>query len=184
MWKCVVSPCIGSWRPRAGRCTALLFLQRQRLDGGMGGQQHTPAASLPGKTRYPLNSRLGVPQGRSERVRKISRLPGFDSWIVHSVASRYTDWAISAASSCERTRILSDINQNFKMTAHFIEDTKCQCNNNPLSEYRAVRCGQKVGRKKRRPSLGACRILIFAAVWRSYVELGCTVQQSVLSALK
>jgi len=37
---------------------------------GMGGQSHAPAALPPGKTRYPLYRRLGVPQGRSGRVRK------------------------------------------------------------------------------------------------------------------
>jgi hypothetical protein len=38
---------------------------------GMGGQGHAPAALTPGKTRYPLYRRLGGPQGRSGRVRKI-----------------------------------------------------------------------------------------------------------------
>jgi len=38
---------------------------------GAGGQRHTPAALSPGKTRYPLYRRLGVPQGRSRQVRKI-----------------------------------------------------------------------------------------------------------------
>jgi hypothetical protein len=47
----------------------------------------------PVKTRYPLYSRLGRPQGRSGRVRKISLLPGIDLWTVQPVASRYTDWA-------------------------------------------------------------------------------------------
>jgi hypothetical protein len=38
----------------------------------MGGQHHALAALPPGKTRYPLYRRLGGPQGRSGRVRKIS----------------------------------------------------------------------------------------------------------------
>ena len=38
----------------------------------MGGQRHAPAALPPGKTRYPLYSGLGGPQGRSGRVQKIS----------------------------------------------------------------------------------------------------------------
>jgi hypothetical protein len=42
----------------------------------VGCQRHTPAALPPGKTRYPLYKRLGGPQGRSERVRKISPPPG------------------------------------------------------------------------------------------------------------
>ena len=44
----------------------------------MGGQRHAPAALSPGKARYQLYRRLGWPQDRSEWVRKISPLPGFD----------------------------------------------------------------------------------------------------------
>jgi hypothetical protein len=45
------------------------------------------AALRPGKTRYPLYGRLGGPQGRSGRVRKISPPPGFDLRTVQPVAS-------------------------------------------------------------------------------------------------
>jgi hypothetical protein len=45
---------------------------------GMGGQRHAPAALPPGKTQYPLYRRLGGPQSRSGRVRKISPPQGFD----------------------------------------------------------------------------------------------------------
>jgi len=62
----------------------------------VGGQHHAPAVILPGKTRYPLYRRLGGPQGRSGRVRKISPPPGFDPRTVQHVASRYTDWANQA----------------------------------------------------------------------------------------
>jgi hypothetical protein len=55
------------------------------------GQRHTLAALPPGRTQYPLYRRLGGPQGRSRRVRKISPQPGFDLWTVHSVGLRYTD---------------------------------------------------------------------------------------------
>jgi hypothetical protein len=58
---------------------------------GVGGQRHAPAALPPGKTRYPLYGRLGGPQGRSGRVRKISPPPGFDPRTVQAVATRYTD---------------------------------------------------------------------------------------------
>ena len=57
---------------------------------GVGGQRHAPAALPPGKTRYPLYRRLGGPQSRSGRVRKISLPPEFDPWTVQPVASRYT----------------------------------------------------------------------------------------------
>ena len=57
----------------------------------VGGQRHAPAALLPGKTRYPLYSTLGVPQGRYGQVWKISPPPGFDPRTVQPVASRYTD---------------------------------------------------------------------------------------------
>jgi hypothetical protein len=39
---------------------------------GVGGHRYAPAALPPGKTRYPLFSRLGGRQGRSGQVRKIS----------------------------------------------------------------------------------------------------------------
>jgi hypothetical protein len=58
---------------------------------GVGGQHHAPAALPPGKTRYPLYRRIGGPQGRYGRVRKISSPPGFDPQTVQTVASRYTD---------------------------------------------------------------------------------------------
>ena len=63
---------------------------------GVGGQHHASAALRPGKTRYPSYRRLGGPQGRSGRVRKISPPPGFDPRTVQPVASRYADWAIPA----------------------------------------------------------------------------------------
>ena len=63
------------------------------LDGS-GWSTPRPGRCTPGKTRYPLYGRLGGPQDRSGRVRKISPPPGFDPPIVHPVGSRYTDWAI------------------------------------------------------------------------------------------
>ena len=66
---------------------------------GVGGQRHAPAALPPGKTRYPLYRRLGGPQDRSGRMRKISVPPGFDPLTVQPVASRHTDRAIAARSS-------------------------------------------------------------------------------------
>ena len=58
---------------------------------GVGGQRHAQAVLPPGKKRYPLYRRLGRPQGRSGRVRKISPPPGFDPRTLQPVASRYTD---------------------------------------------------------------------------------------------
>jgi hypothetical protein len=58
---------------------------------GVCGQHHALAALPPEKTRYPLYRRLGGPQDRSERVRKISSPPGFDPRTVQPVASCYTD---------------------------------------------------------------------------------------------
>ena len=58
---------------------------------GVGGQHHAPAALPPGKTQYQLYRKLGGPQGRSGRVRKISPTPGFDPRTAQPVASRYTD---------------------------------------------------------------------------------------------
>jgi hypothetical protein len=63
---------------------------------GVGGQRHASAALPPVQTRYPLYRRLGGPQGRSGRVRKISPPPEFDPRTVQPVASRYSDNAIPA----------------------------------------------------------------------------------------
>jgi len=57
------------------RCSCTLSLT-SALDGG--GQRHAPTALPPGKTWYPLYRRVGGPQGRSGRVRKIFTPPGFD----------------------------------------------------------------------------------------------------------
>jgi len=53
----------------------------------VGGQGHAPAALPPGKTRYPLHRRLGGPQDRCGRVRKISPTPGFDPRTVQPITS-------------------------------------------------------------------------------------------------
>ena len=63
------------------------------LEGGEGSASHPDRSLPPGKTRYPLYSRLVGPQGRSGQVRKISPPPGFDPRTVQPVASSYTDYA-------------------------------------------------------------------------------------------
>jgi len=60
---------------------------------GVGGQRHVPATLHPIKNRYPSYRRLGGPQSRSGRVRKISPPPGFEPRTAQSVASRCTDCA-------------------------------------------------------------------------------------------
>jgi hypothetical protein len=63
---------------------------------GVGVQRHAPADLPPEKTWYPLYRRLGGPQSRSGRMRKISPAPVFVPRTVQSVASRYTVCAIPA----------------------------------------------------------------------------------------
>jgi hypothetical protein len=55
---------------------------------------HAPTALRPENTRCPWYKRLGGPQARPGRVRKISPHPGFDPRTVQPIASHYTDWAI------------------------------------------------------------------------------------------
>ena len=76
---------------RGSRGIALHFFLTSALDGG-GWSTPRPGRFTPEKeTRYPLYRRLGGPQGRFGRVRKISPPPAFDSQTVQPVASRYTD---------------------------------------------------------------------------------------------
>jgi hypothetical protein len=70
------------------RCSSTLSLT-SALDG-VGGQRHAPAALPLGNTLFPLYRKLGGPQSRSRRVRKISPPPGFDRHTVQPVTSRYT----------------------------------------------------------------------------------------------
>ena len=86
--KSKVHPITGHKGPEVDYSSTLSL--NSALDG-VGGQRHAPAALAPGKTWYPLCRRLGGPQSRSGRVRKISPPPGFDPRTVQPVASRYTD---------------------------------------------------------------------------------------------
>jgi len=52
---------------RVNRCVAVLL----NLSVRRGYMVNAPAALPPGKTRYPLNRRLGGPQGRSGQVRSL-----------------------------------------------------------------------------------------------------------------
>ena len=60
---------------------------------GLGGQRHAPAVLPPRMTWYQIYTRLGGPQGRSGRVRKISPFSAFDSRRLQPVARRCTDYA-------------------------------------------------------------------------------------------
>ena len=56
------------------------------------GSQHRASAGLPvGMSRYSLYCRMGGPQERLGRVRKISPQPGFDPLAVQPVTSRRND---------------------------------------------------------------------------------------------
>jgi hypothetical protein len=76
--------------PEGGRGIALLFLDLGARRERVVSATHRPLYP-PVKTRYPLYRRLGGPQRRSGRVRKISPPPGFDPRTVQPAASRYTD---------------------------------------------------------------------------------------------
>ena len=92
----------------------------------MGGQRHALAALTPGRTRYPLYRRLGGPQGRSGRVRRISPSSGFDPRSIQLVASRYTEYTIPARHTVRLPVLLV---QRFRWTVG-----KETCSRNPVSE--------------------------------------------------
>jgi hypothetical protein len=60
------------------------------LDGS-GWSTPLPGRSTPEKATSYVLQEAGWDKGRSERVQKISPLPGFDTQMVQSVASSYTD---------------------------------------------------------------------------------------------
>jgi hypothetical protein len=62
----------------------------------VGGNRRTPAALPSGKTRSPIYMRLGGPQGRSGRMRKISSQPVLDPKTALPLSNLYTDWAFLA----------------------------------------------------------------------------------------
>jgi hypothetical protein len=55
------------------------------------------------ETRYPFYRRMGGPQDRCGRVRKMSPPSAFDPRIVQPLANRYTDCAITAHSTLVHT---------------------------------------------------------------------------------
>ena len=72
-----------------------------------------PGRFTPGKyIWYPLYRKLGVPQGRSGRVRKILLPPTVDLRTVQPVASRYTD--------CDMT--FNDFTRNYYCNAKAAEE--------------------------------------------------------------
>ena len=58
---------------------------------GVGGQRNAPAALATGRSRYPLDRKVGGHQDQSGQVRKISPPPGLDPRTVQPVPSRYTE---------------------------------------------------------------------------------------------
>jgi hypothetical protein len=68
---------------------------------GVGGQRHAPAALPPGKTRYPLYSRLSGTRGRSQRVRKISPPPGFDPRTVQPIPTELSRPTYTLSAKCK-----------------------------------------------------------------------------------
>jgi len=64
----------------------------------VGGQHHAPAALPPGKIPLHICRRQGGPHGRYGWGQKMALLMGFETWAVHAVASRYTDYAATGIS--------------------------------------------------------------------------------------
>jgi len=84
--------CTGRTAHTGSKGIALLFLDHGTRRGE--GSASRPGRSLPpGKSRYPLYSRLGGPQGQSGQMRNISPPPGFDPRTVQPVDIPYTEHA-------------------------------------------------------------------------------------------
>ena len=129
----------------------------------MGGQLHAAATLPSGKTRHPLYRRLGGPQGRSGRVRKILPSPGFDPRTVQHVASRYTDWATGPIQKEQvwcKTKVIQSLYRSwgfqeteFEPAAQRLNQLCSQCGGTclPASEARdCLMCSEVAGRIFRR----------------------------------
>ena len=68
-----------------------------------------------GKTRYPLYRRLGGPQCRCGRVRKMSPPPAFDPRTVKRVASPYTEYLIPALCNFRISTVKLTVNLSLSM---------------------------------------------------------------------
>jgi hypothetical protein len=88
----------------------------------VGGQQRTPAALTRGKR--PGRTRLGGPQGRYGRVRKIVPSPRFNPQTVQPAASRYTDYATPAHKLRVYGAKESLETQKFREVVTFVADHK------------------------------------------------------------
>jgi hypothetical protein len=85
----------------------------------------------PGNTRYPLYRRLGGPQDRSGRVRKISPPPRFDPRTVQPVVIRYTDWATRPTNSDNnKNKIL--LLKILSALKHHIDKSTCEDGTNQI----------------------------------------------------
>ena len=126
--------CAGRTVHRGSRGIALLFLDHCTRRGE--GSASRPGRSLPpGNTRYPLYRRLGVPQGWSGQVRKISPPPGFDPRTIQLVASRYTDYAIRPTGlRVKYPYFYTDHNERFKYIKRLCV----------LGSFPGVKCGRGV----------------------------------------
>ena len=105
-------------------------------------ERHAPVALPSGKTRYPLYRRLGGPQGRYRRVRKISPPLGFDPRSVQPVARRYTDYTCQLSLAYSQRHNLKDpYNKNSVCTVETVggniqvlwEEKTCRLGNTDLS---------------------------------------------------
>jgi hypothetical protein len=102
----------------------------------VGGQRHAPAALPPGKTRYPLYRRLGGPQGRPGRVRKISPPTGIRS--PDRPARSKSLYRLSyPGPHCEVNTLCSEFTAGVKIAIFWVVTT-CSCTkkNTDVSEKR------------------------------------------------
>jgi hypothetical protein len=118
---CTVYPKTGHGSPEDEYKQSSTLSPNSGLDG-VGGQQNTPAAVTRGKRSG--CTRLGGPQGRSGRVRKILPIPRFDPRTVHPVASRYIDHATPTHKLCVYGEKENLETHKFREVVTFVTDHK------------------------------------------------------------
>ena len=112
---------------------------------------------------YALYRRLGMPQGRSRQLRKISPLPGLDPRTVQPVANRYTYYAIWPM----KIDANSTLTQDFWRWRQYVTSKRRE----PITEWRNVIREERNFHIHRCANLKIRTYVDLVSIWSTMVSL-------------